>query len=120
LVVEDDPDVLRFLALALQHHGFAVRQARGGEQAVEVYRRHRDSVALVLMDVQMAGPDGPQTFAVLHDLDPKVRCCFMTGHAGTYSAEDLLALGAVRVFEKPFVNLREHMAVLRELAAAPD
>jgi CheY-like chemotaxis protein len=118
LVVDDDPDVLRFLDLALRHYGFAVRQARGGEQAVEIYQRHRGSIALVLMDVQMPGLDGPQTFARLRALDPDMRCCFLSGDPGRYSPEELLDLGAVHVFRKPFINLREHMAILQGLASS--
>ena len=57
---------------------------------------------MVLLDVRMPGMDGPQTLASLQRIDPAVVCCFMTGHAGGYTADGLLALGAVRLFEKPF------------------
>jgi two-component system OmpR family response regulator len=113
LVVEDDPDVFRCLVLALQHHGFAVRQAGGGRQAVEEYRRHRGSIDLVLLDVQMPGLDGPQTFTLLREIDPHVRCVFMSGNTGRYSAEELIALGAARVLSKPFASMAGLAQTLR-------
>ena len=98
LVVEDEPWVLRMLDVALRQDGFAVRLAGSGTEAIDVYRRHRRAISLVLLDVQMPGLDGPRTLAALRKLDPHVRSCFMSGHAGMYSTEDLLALGAARVF----------------------
>ncbi len=56
----------------------------------------------MLLDVRMPGMDGPQTLAALKRINPAVLCCFMTGYAGDYTGEGLLALGAVRLFEKPF------------------
>jgi CheY-like chemotaxis protein len=116
LAVDDEPAVLRLLALALPPLGFAVRVAGGGREAVEVYRRHRENIDLVLLDVQMPGLDGPQTLTALQAVRPDVRCAFMSGHTGRYTAEELLAMGAAHVFLKPFGPLAEFARVLREVA----
>src|SRR5947209_3683264 len=91
----------------LPPYGYAVRLARNGTEAVELYRRHRDDIDLVLLDVQMGGLDGPHTLAALQAVNPEVRCVFMSGHTGVYSAEDLRAMGAADVIGKPFRNLDE-------------
>lgn len=117
LVVEDEPALLRMLGVVLRHHGFAVRLAASGAEAVAAYREHGAGVSLVLLDVQMPGPDGPETLALLRQIDPEVRCCFMSGHTGKYSAEDLLGLGALHLFPKP-LNMPEAMDLLWRLAAA--
>src|SRR5206468_3149518 len=56
LVVDDTEGVRQMLAVVLRQFGFAVLLAAGGRQAVEVYRRHRRDIDLVLMDVQMPDP----------------------------------------------------------------
>ncbi len=116
LVVDDDPGIRTLLAAALPPPGCSVRLASGGEEAVELYRTHRDDIALVLLDVMMPGSDGPQTLAALREIDPGVRCCFMSAHTGRYAAEDLLEAGAEHVFVKPFVPLAEFARVLQEVA----
>jgi CheY-like chemotaxis protein len=116
LVVDNEPGVRSFLQKALILNGFQVWMAGDGKTAVEIYESHRDSIAVVLMDVCMPGVDGPATLAALRSIDPGVRCCFMTGGAGDYSREDLLAGGASHVLGKPF-SLAEVVRVLHQMVS---
>jgi DNA-binding response OmpR family regulator len=90
------------LGVGMRSHGFAVWLAGSGREAIELYRAHRDEIDVVLLDVKMPGLDGPGTLAALREIDPSVRCCFMTGDPGHYTPRMLVDLGAVIVFEKPF------------------
>jgi len=118
LVVDDEPAIRVLLEIALGRHGFSVRTAGSGQEAVELYRRHQDSVGLVLLDVQMPGLDGPATLAALREVNPSVRCCFMSGHAGKHDPEGLLDAGADRLFQKPF-RLSEVADAVQELIGPP-
>jgi DNA-binding NtrC family response regulator len=114
LVVEDDESVRKMLGMALRHHGFGVRLAAGGAEAVELYQRHRATIGVVLLDVQMDVEDGPQTLAALRQLDPAVQCCFMSGNTGRYNAEELYSLGVAAVLQKPF-RLEDLARVLEQV-----
>jgi two-component system OmpR family response regulator len=111
LVVEDNNEVRALLDLSLQHHGFAVLLASTGQEGIELYQRSREKVSIVLLDVQMPGLDGPQTLAALRSITPDLRCCFMSGHTGKYTVEELMRQGATHVFQKPF-RLQELADVL--------
>ena len=102
LVVDDEAVLRQLLQTVLQRKGFTVWLAEGGRAALEVYQERQASVSVVLMDVRMPDMDGPQTLAALQRINPAVACCFMTGYAGEYTPESLLALGAIRLFDKPF------------------
>jgi two-component system, OmpR family, response regulator len=102
LVVDDDPMLLGLLHTVLARQGFRVWTCAGGEEALTTYLRIQADIAVVLLDVCMPGLDGPATLAELRRIDPGVRACFMSGHTGAYSVEELLALGALRFFDKPF------------------
>jgi two-component system, OmpR family, response regulator len=119
LVVDDQEPVRRVLSAGMWSHGFAVWLAAGGAEAVEVYRRHRDLIDVVLLDVQMPGLDGPATLAALRETNPGVCCCFMTGDSGRYTEQTLAGLGAVAVFRKP-LRLREVAQQLVRLAGPLD
>jgi CheY-like chemotaxis protein len=102
LVVDDDQMLLALLQRVFQGQGFNVWQAASGHLALDLYRRHQEHIAVVLLDVRMPGLDGPSTLTELRSIDPFVTCCFMTGHAGDYPLDDLEELGAVACFDKPF------------------
>lgn len=116
LVVDDEDAVRQLLNLSLQMHGFCVWTAASGAEALQVYQQQREAIALVLLDVRMPGLDGPATYRALVELDPAVRIAFMSGNLGTYSEDDLLALGACALLSKPF-DLVQLATTLHELAA---
>lgn len=118
LVVDDEPAVRGLLELALDGQGIKVWQAADGREAVEVYRRERDAIGLVLLDVRMPCLDGPGALRALREINPGLRCCFMSGNTGAYTVQQLLDLGAYHVFQKP-LGLAQVVETLRKLLAAP-
>jgi anti-anti-sigma factor len=118
LVVDDETAVLYVLATRLRIEGYKVWVAGRGPQAIDLYQRHRGEIDVVLLDVRMPGMDGPHVLTALRDLCPTVRCCFMTGDPTPYTEEGLLQMGAVRVFEKPFV-IAEVLDTLTRLVSRP-
>lgn len=116
LVVEDEDAIRRMLAVALEHYGFTVRLAGSGPEAVKLYQQHQSNIAVVLLDVQMDGMDGPGTLAALQKINPAIRCCFMSGHTGKYTSGQLREMGAVHVLPKPFRSLDELARTLRDVA----
>jgi CheY-like chemotaxis protein len=105
LVVDDVMAIRMMLDLALSQDGFAVKLATTGHEAIDLYRKHHDEIALILMDVQMPGMDGPATLATLQQINQELKCCFMSGSTGKYTSQELLDMGAVHVMMKPFVSM---------------
>jgi DNA-binding response OmpR family regulator len=114
LVIDDEPLIRTLLETACRLRGFRVFQADGGRAGLELYRQERAGISLVLLDVRMPEMDGPQTLAELRRCNPAVACCFMSGQSDS-SPEELLALGALRFFHKPFA-VRELVEELWNLA----
>jgi two-component system, OmpR family, KDP operon response regulator KdpE len=56
LVVDDSPQIRRALRTILISHGFVVMDARTGEEALDLIRKHR--VALILLDVNLPDISG--------------------------------------------------------------
>jgi DNA-binding response OmpR family regulator len=102
LVVDDDRMVRGLLQLWLQQAGFDVWLASDGAEANTFYQQQMEHVDVVLLEVRMPGLDGPETLAALRRQNPQVRGCFMTGHTGAYSEQELLQCGAALVITKPF------------------
>ena len=66
LIVDDDPDVRAMLSFTLAGHGFVVREARdGGEALHELEQRAPD---VMVLDLMMPGVDG---YGVLESMRPR-------------------------------------------------
>lgn len=59
LVVDDAPQVRRVMRATLTAQGYTIYEARGGEEALEVFRKTLPD--LILLDVNMPGMDGLET-----------------------------------------------------------
>ena len=56
LIVDDEPQIRRVLRTTLTSHGYAVIEARSGDEALEVIRGEK--VDLILLDLNMPGRSG--------------------------------------------------------------
>jgi two-component system KDP operon response regulator KdpE len=65
LVVDDEPQIRRVMRTSLSTHGYAVIEARSGEEALEVMRKERPD--LVLLDLNMPGIGGLRTCREIRD-----------------------------------------------------
>jgi len=100
LVVDDDPDIRRIAALALERiGGFRVELAAGGDEALAIVARGLPDV--VLLDVTMPGKDGPAKLRELPGAE-RLPVVFFTATSNEAEAERLRALGAAGVVPKPF------------------
>jgi len=102
LVADDEPGVRDVLDVGMRQAGFKVWLAPDGQEALNLYRRHRKAIDVVLLDVCMPVLNGPQTLVAIQELTPHIPCCFMSGFLGDYTTDDLHALGAAKVLPKPF------------------
>lgn len=53
LLVEDEPAVRQLFATALMRAGYRVFEARNGQEALNVFDQHGDSIDLLLTDMRM-------------------------------------------------------------------
>ena len=103
LVVDDEPAAPGYLAkTSAKTQGFHVWTAANGEEALGHCCDHSDEIAVILLDVQMPGLDGPETFDGIRQLDVDIPVCFMTADSGDYEPSDLLRKGTCHLFNKPF------------------
>jgi two-component system, OmpR family, response regulator len=100
LIVDDDPDVLTILELALAGADLAVTTAGGGVAAVERFRA--GGLDGVLLDVDMPGMDGRAVLLTVLTERPDLPVVFLTANPDTDLAVELCALGARAVLHKPF------------------
>jgi two-component system response regulator AtoC len=100
LVIDDDPQLRRFVSAVLREDGWEVGEAETAERAFEMLHERR--WALVFCDVLLGGENG---FAVLRRFTaerPEAQVILMTGHGSAAGALDATAFGAYDYLLKPF------------------
>jgi len=65
LFVEDEPRQLQIIQSFLKGEGFTVLTARDGAEAVEVHRRFKDEIAVVILDLGLAKLNGWEAFQMM-------------------------------------------------------
>ena len=81
LVVEDEEAVSSVVKRLLERMGCEVMIATDGESGVETYRRHRDVIDLVLMDLTMPVMDGREALKRLREIDPDLPVFICSGYS---------------------------------------
>ena len=105
LIVDDEPDMLNFLAKMLaKKGGWIVETAASAEEALE--RVQVEPPDAVLTDIKMPGMDGLTFLQRMGTIDPAVTTILMTGHGTIEMAVQALKDGAYDFVEKPFDNER--------------
>jgi len=113
LVVDDEPDMLAFLAKMLtKKGGYVVASAASGAEAMAMLQT--DPSDVVLTDIKMPGMDGLALLQHLRTIDPTLTIVLMTGHGTIEMAVQALKDGAYDFIEKPFDNER----ILRTVSRA--
>lgn len=113
LIVEDDEAVLLTLEQILADEGYALRCARGGEEALALLQT--EPFDLILTDLRMEKVDGLDLLEVAQKLWPPPAIIIITGYASLDTAVEALRLGAHSYLMKP-CNVEElKLAVRRGL-----
>ena len=80
LLAEDSDSARTMMKDILEEFGYVVLAARDGEEAIELYHRHRDNIDLLFLDVMMPKLKGREVYDVVRRLDPTVKILFCSGY----------------------------------------
>jgi len=112
LIVDDDVDLLSAERQVLAESGFRVVEARDGSEALRMVQD--DPPALVVLDVQMPGMDGPSFARELRMALRRVPLVILTGVDDPRREAD--RCNAEAYLRKPF-DAKELVEVVRHFAA---
>jgi DNA-binding NtrC family response regulator len=104
LLVDDEEIFREATARQLRVRGFAVLTADSGETALDLVRT--DPPEVVLLDQEMPGMHGSDTFIAIKEINPLIEVIMLTGNTSVENALELMKLGTFDYLMKP-VNIDE-------------
>jgi two-component system, cell cycle sensor histidine kinase and response regulator CckA len=113
-VIDDEKDIRSFISEVLQSHGYRVLLAANGDQAVSVYEKQSQDIALVILDMVMPGMGGLEVFLKMKEINPHIRALLSTGYSQDGRAGEILNKGVKGFIQKPY-DFNQLLAKLRQI-----
>ena len=102
MIVDDEPLILVTAKAVLEASGYRVLTARGGAEALELFREQHRDISAVLLDMMMPGIDGPTAMAAMKVIDRNVKIIAASGLRLAQRPAEAFAAGAIAFLKKPF------------------
>ena len=117
LIVDDEPDIRFLIEGILNDEGYATRTAANSDQALELFRANRPSLAILDIWLQGSKLDGLELLKIMQAEEPGMPALMISGHGTIETAVASLKHGAYDFIEKPFQSDRLLVVVQRALEA---
>lgn len=102
LLVDDEEMILDVGLQMLEALGYKVLVARGGKEAVDVYRDNMNDICLVILDMVMPDMAGEETYERLKEINPSVKVLLSSGYSIKGRAHKIMLKGCDGFIQKPF------------------
>jgi CheY-like chemotaxis protein len=105
------------VAKALKITGYTPLVARGGIEAIEVYKKTWRQIDLVVLDMIMPGMNGEIAYNHLKKINPEIKVILSSGYSLDGMASQILEKGCNGFIQKPF-GIQELSQKIREVLSA--
>ncbi len=113
LLVDDEEMVLEVGEEMLKQIGYKVVTAEHGEKAIDVVKKQKNGIALVILDMIMPGMGGGETYDHLKEIDGDIKVLLSSGYSIDGEAREILDRGCNGFIQKPF-DLKTLSRVVQE------
>ena len=93
--------------------GYQVLLARGGKEAIEVYKANKDRIDMVILDMIMPDMGGGETYDLLKEINPQIKVLLSSGYSIDGQAQEIMERGCNGFIQKPF-DVKQLSAKIRK------
>jgi putative two-component system response regulator len=106
LLIVDDEEVNRVILSLIFEDQYDIIEAENGEEAIEMFEKHKDTVSAILLDIIMPVMDGYGViqYMVEKDYISKTPIILITGENSVDVLQNVYRMGVSDVINKPFDN----------------
>lgn len=117
LLVDDEAMIIDVCEQMLKKLGYKTYMAGSGKKAIELYKKNRDTIDMVILDMIMPDLGGNEVYDRLKEINPQIKVLLSSGYALTGKASDMLERGCNSFLKKPF-SLKELSQKIKEVLAS--
>ena len=113
LVVDDEELILEVASDMIQNIGYKVISAKGGKEALTIYKNRQDSIDAIILDMIMPDMNGGEVFDRIREINPGCKVLLASGYSIDGEAQQILDRGCGGFIQKPF-SIEELSKKIRE------
>ena len=102
LFVDDEDMIIEVAKDLLEALGYKVLTAGGGKEAIETYKKNKEQIDIVILDMVMPDMSGSVTFDRMKEIDPDIKVLLSSGYSINGQATEILDRGCDGFIQKPF------------------
>ena len=102
LLVEDDRSLVYLTKSLLEERGYKVLLAWDGEEALDIYREHKNEIAVIITDMGLPKLGGWEVFKSIKEIDPKAKVILVSGYVDQKLKAEMMSAGAADFVQKPY------------------
>jgi CheY-like chemotaxis protein len=103
LLVDDEERQLDLIQGLLKKIGYRVLTAKDGIEAVEIHGRHKDEIAVVVLDLGLPKLGGWEAFLRMKQAQPGVRTIVTSGYIKADLRSEMIREGVAAIIHKPYM-----------------
>ncbi|NVL91275.1 MAG: response regulator [Desulfobacterales bacterium] len=114
LLVDDEDMIIDVGREMLMAMGYKVLSAGGGKKAIDVYRKNKDKIDLIILDMIMPDVNGGDVYDKLKEINPDIKVILSSGYSISGQATEILDRGCDGFIQKPF-NIKQMSQWIRKV-----
>ncbi len=115
LLVDDEPNVLELLSVALEDEGYKILLANSGKEALVQVRKEK--LQVVLLDIRMPDLNGVEILRQIKEINKAASVIMMTAYGAMDTVVKAIKLGAYDYLTKPLDLKKVKVLIRRALEA---
>jgi len=114
LLVDDENVIIYAVERLLKEMGYKTLIARSGKEAVKIYKKNKDKIDVVILDMIMPDMGGGETYDRLKEINPDIKVLLSSGYSINGEAKEILKRGCNGFIQKPYRS-KELSQKIREI-----
>jgi CheY-like chemotaxis protein len=102
LLIDDEAVVREIGCEMLESLGIPCITAECGKTGIDIFKKDRENIEMVILDVEMPGISGDQVFQQLRAIDPQLKILITSGYAQNYLESKYFKSKLEYFLPKPF------------------
>jgi len=119
LLAEDDSVLRKLFSIILRNQGYSVIEAADGEEAIQLFVKHRDRIHLLILDGIMPKNNGREALEEIRLIKPAVKALFVSAYPEDIISKQGLLEPGINFLQKP-LSPSVLLKKLREVLDATD